>query len=73
MGWASGTYVFKDIENEIEKISTLSHEEKIKIYTGVIKALEYADWDTQNEVMGENSVVDEAMKKRHPKWFKGEE
>lgn len=69
MGWASGTYVARDIIEGLQN-EVYDYDVRIQIYIEVIKALESNDWDTQDEAMGLDEAFDEAMKKLHPKWWK---
>lgn len=69
MGWSSGSMVFRDIANGVEEIEGLSYEQKLRLYMVIIESLEYNDWDTQDEVMNVNPIVDDAMRKLHPEWF----
>lgn len=73
MGWAGGSMVFHDIANGIEEIEDLSYEQELRIYMTIIESLECNDWDTQDEVLGVNPIVDDAMRKLHPEWFMEEE
>ena len=67
MGWASGTYVMGDIiDGLFEDIK--DGEVRKQVYKSIIRALETADWDTQDECMGQDSAFDEALAELHPEW-----
>ncbi len=72
MGWCSGTNIFDSIvETVIE--SCLSIESTKNIIKTTIIALEYEDWDTQNESEYFNvPIVKDIFRELHPDWFEDE-
>lgn len=65
MGWASGSNVMDRFIAEMADLN-IPFVLKVDIYTALIDAMEYADWDTQDECMGQDTAYDEAMKVLHP-------
>lgn len=66
MGWAGGSYVMSGIIRSAKKHVSAKHRKAF--YVDVIKALEDADWDTQDECLGKDPVFDEALYEVHPSW-----
>ena len=70
MGWASGSELFSRLVKTMKK-HVGDPEKRTAIYEEMIDAFEDADWDTQDECMGEDPAFDAAMKKLHPNWGEG--
>lgn len=68
MGWASGSRLFSEVIDVIKKYVP-DEDERVDIYKGLIDAFEEADWDTQDECMGEDAAYDTALKELHPEWY----
>ncbi len=67
MGWSSaGPLVQTIIEGA--KLSIPDEDARRMFYGPVIAALEDQDWDTQDEVLGEDPAFDAALKELHPEW-----
>jgi hypothetical protein len=65
MGWASGSGLMDDIITVI--FSEIPEKSKrFRIYTGIIKAMENFDWDTQDACLGHDPEFDRALGKLHP-------
>lgn len=62
MGWSSGTDVALPI---FESIKTNVDDEgaKKRLYKAVLKALEDADWDCQDEALGIDPILDKMIEK----------
>lgn len=60
MGWSSGTDVAIPI---IESVKNNVDDEKARkrIYKAIIKALQGADWDCQDEARGIDPIFDELL------------
>lgn len=60
MGWASGSEVgkpiFEAIHNHVDDVET-----RKKLYRVVVKALEDADWDLQDECLDIDPVLDKIL------------
>ncbi len=68
MGWSSGTELMSAVITAAKK--AIPNEEARKtFYREVIEAFESADWDTQDECIGEDDAFDEAIKELHPDWL----
>jgi hypothetical protein len=72
MGWAGGSDLFNDISSKILEIDDLSYEQQLEIFKVIIECMEYHDWDTIDEVIGINPIVDDAVKKLYPDMFEEE-
>lgn len=72
MGWASGSRLFSEVIDVVQK-HVLDEEERVNIYKGLIDAFEDADWDTQDECVGEDPAYDAALKELHPDWYDDDE
>lgn len=72
MGWASGSRLFSEVIDVIKK-AVPDEDERIDIYMGLIDAFEDADWDTQDECMGQDPAYDAALKELHPEWYDDDE
>lgn len=67
MGWSSGTEIFSSVITAATK-AIPDEEVRKEFYKEVIDAFEDADWDTQDECMGEDEAFDAAIKELHPGW-----
>lgn len=68
MGWASGSDLFSSVIYAVKP--RITEEAKRKdLYKELIAAFEGADWDTQDECMGEDPAYDRALEELHPEWF----
>lgn len=68
MGWSSGTRLFSSVITAAKK-AIPDMEKRKTLYKEIIDAFEDADWDTQDECMGEDGAYDEAIREMHPNWF----
>ena len=68
MGWSSGTMLFSSVIIAAKK-AIPDMEKRKEFYKEIIDAFEDADWDTQDECMGEDGAYDEAIREMHPNWF----
>lgn len=68
MGWSGGSEV---AEGLIRVIRKNVKDTKIRsiIYSEVLRVLEGADWDTEEDVFGMDIVWDEMIKQRYPERF----
>ncbi len=67
MGWGSGSYLMRDLIGVIkEEVS--NYDARVRLYEGVISALEHQDWDTQGECLSEDQAYDEALMNLHSDW-----
>lgn len=60
MGWASGSTIFLGIIESAKK-AIPDFATRKQFYTELIDLFEDADWDTQNECMGQDDAYDEAL------------
>lgn len=67
MGWASGSRLFSRVIHAI-KVHIEDFEERVDIYYDLIEAFEDADWDTQDECLGDDPAYDKALYELHPDW-----
>jgi len=65
VGWSGGTDLAWSII-KVAKKHVPDKKARLKLYVGVIDAMEDHDWDTQGEAMGRDPVFDEAMLTLHP-------
>ena len=68
MGWSSGTRLMSAVITATKK-AIPDEEIRKAFYKEVIEAFEDADWDTQDECMGEDESYDVAVKEMHPDWL----
>ena len=68
MGWSRGSTVASSIIEGLQKVIR-DDEVRRKAYVKIIKALEDADWDCQNECEGMDKAFDQALKDIHPDWY----
>lgn len=70
MGWCSGTDIFDEFAPVLLTHDSLSTGEKVELLVALIDALENHDWDCQQDsAHWGDPIVQEAMKRLHPKWF----
>jgi hypothetical protein len=67
MGWCSGAEVMSNIIMVLMK-EVGNVAQRIRIYEGIIGALENHDWDTQTDCLGEDPAFDVALEKLYPDW-----
>lgn len=60
MGWGSGADVADGMIGVIEAM-TLTDEQKITLYTGMIEVLQGNDWDTESDVTFISKCFDRAL------------
>jgi hypothetical protein len=68
MGWCSGSRLFGEVIDTVQS-HVADKTARVDIYVDLIQAFEEADWDTQNECIGQDPAYDEALKFLHPDWF----
>lgn len=66
MGWSKGSSLMSDIISHIEQIESLTHEDKVEIFKGMIVEFEDRDCDNLMECEGESEAFDEAYFIIHP-------
>jgi len=64
MGWASGSIVMEEII-EVVQAEIKDPEVRLRLYKGIIVALEGQDWDTQDECEGTDDAYDKALHELH--------
>ena len=67
MGWSSGTIIAGELI-KIAKKTIEDVESRKSIYRVIIETLEDEDWDTQDEVIGEDHAFDSVLMEIHPDW-----
>ena len=67
MGWSSGTELMGSIIDLARK-HIKSDKDRKAFFVGCIDAFEDADWDCQDECIGDDAMFDEALKQLHPDW-----
>jgi len=72
MGWAGGTYVARPVVQAAKKYIS-DKKKRAAFYVAFNKAMEDADWDTQNEAEGIDPVFDAVLRKMHPEWYEDAE
>lgn len=69
MGCASGSEVMEEII-EVAQTEVKDYKIRLRLYKGIIRALEGQDWDTQSECKGSDHAYDKALMELHPDWYK---
>lgn len=64
MGWASGTELMCDVISAVQDCVPVGSRKVL--YGRLIDAFEKADWDTQDECLGQDPEFDAALKERYP-------
>ena len=73
MGWCSGTNIFDAVTEALLEEKDNKPVDVKKVLTVLTYVLEDNDWDCQSDSdYYEHPIVQEIMKKRHPKWFEDE-
>lgn len=72
MGWSSGSRLMGDVIDAL-KDNVPEQDIRENIYAAIIPAFEDADWDTQDECMGEDDAFDAVMYDLHPDWFEDDD
>lgn len=63
MGWASGTYLVRNVAEAIRE-NVADDEARKRIYRVLVEEAEMCDWDCQNEVEGIDPILDKIVKRR---------
>lgn len=72
MGWASGSTLFSRVIETL-KDHVEDYDDRVAIYQDLIQDFSDADWDTQDECLGEDDAYDEALYNVFPEWKDEEE
>jgi hypothetical protein len=67
MGWGGGSRITSQVVRGLRKRNVPAVTRKV-FYEVLIPALEDCDWDNVDECMGDDPVLDEAVKSIHPDW-----
>ena len=67
MGWAGGSAVMGDIIKVAR--AHVEEEERKAFFIKMVKILEDQDWDTHDEVIGEDKHLDQAIYALHADWW----
>jgi len=73
MGWASGSSICSDVLDVVlPKFKKYQVPEKVTVdvVAKIIDVFERQDCDTTDELYGENEVINKALEKLHPDWYK---
>lgn len=71
MGWCSATTIFDTV---CDGLLSDEPQDKKKIITELISALEDGDWDCQQDSdFWDHPLIQEIMKELHPDWFEDDE
>lgn len=65
MGWSSGSIHAETLIKVLSELN-LDDETREKIYSEMIDVWESDDWDTQDEVMGQDDIFDKLIKEKNP-------
>ena len=68
MGWATGSEVMNRIIRDLPE-QVPDDDQRQAVYKVLIKGMEAADWDTEEECLGEDEAFDLALKELYPEWF----
>jgi hypothetical protein len=62
MGWASGSDIAIDMAEAIKK-HVPDAAVRLKLYRALLKTLSASDWDTQDEALGIDPIMDRLINK----------
>lgn len=71
MGWSIGSRIMNEIIAAVQP-HVADQATREAIYRPIVEVMEDADWDTQDESMGEDPAFDALMRDMHPTWFDDE-